>query len=95
MKKCSSSIWHWDLNIQPSERDPPPKTTRPGLPPMLKIVSTNVPLGSGFGSSRKAVTSDVKGRRFESRHGRILKLYTLNCIAKMKVKKKVLCTETP
>ena len=30
---CPSSIWRWDLNPQPSELEPPPITTRPGLPP--------------------------------------------------------------
>ena len=29
-EKCPSSIWHWDSNSQP-----PPLTTRPGLPPKL------------------------------------------------------------
>ena len=28
---CPSSTWHWDSNPQPSERESPPKTTRPGL----------------------------------------------------------------
>ena len=30
---CPSSLWRWDLNPQPSEREFPPITTRPGLPP--------------------------------------------------------------
>ena len=30
-----SSIWRRDLNPQPLEREPPPITTRPGLPPIL------------------------------------------------------------
>ena len=35
VKKCPSIIWHWDLNPRPSERDSPPITTTPGLPPKL------------------------------------------------------------
>ena len=31
---CPSSIWHRDLNPQPSERESPPITTRPGLQPI-------------------------------------------------------------
>ena len=34
VKKCSSSIWHWDLNPRSSERESPPITARPGLPPI-------------------------------------------------------------
>ena len=34
VKKCPSSIRCWDLNPQPSERESPPITTRPGLRPM-------------------------------------------------------------
>ena len=30
---CPSSIRHWDSNPRPSERESPPITTRPGLPP--------------------------------------------------------------
>ena len=33
VKKCPSSIWHQDSNPRPSERESPPITTRPGLPP--------------------------------------------------------------
>ena len=33
VKKCPSSIWCRDSNSQPSEREYPPITTRPGLPP--------------------------------------------------------------
>ena len=29
---CPSSIWHRDSNSRPSEYEPPPITTRPGLP---------------------------------------------------------------
>ena len=32
MEKCPSSIWCQDLNTQPSEHEPPPITTRLGLP---------------------------------------------------------------
>ena len=31
-EKCPSSIWHWDSNPRPSERESPPITPRPGLP---------------------------------------------------------------
>ena len=34
VKKSPSSIWHWDSNPRPSERESPPITTRPGLPPL-------------------------------------------------------------
>ena len=34
LKKCPSSTWHWDLNPRPQDRESPPITTRPGLPPM-------------------------------------------------------------
>ena len=33
VKKCPSSIRHWDSNSQPSDYDSPPSTTRPGLAP--------------------------------------------------------------
>ena len=33
MKKCPSSIQIWDLKPQLLERESPPITTRPGLPP--------------------------------------------------------------
>ena len=32
VKKCPSSIWCWYSNSQPLEHEPPPITTRPGLP---------------------------------------------------------------
>ena len=32
---CPSSIQHRDSNQRPSEHEPPPITTRPGLPPTL------------------------------------------------------------
>ena len=32
VKKCPSSIRHWDSNPRPSECESPPITTRPGLP---------------------------------------------------------------
>ena len=33
VKKCPSSIRRWDSNTQPSDYEPPPLTTRPGLSP--------------------------------------------------------------
>ena len=33
VKICPSSIRYWDSNPQPSGHEPPPITTRPGLPP--------------------------------------------------------------
>ena len=33
VKKCPSSIRHWDSNSQPSINESLPLTTRPGLPP--------------------------------------------------------------
>ena len=33
VKKYPSSIWHRDLNSQPSDYESPPLTFRPGLPP--------------------------------------------------------------
>ena len=34
-EKCPSSIRCRDSNLQPLEHEPPPVTTRPGLPPLL------------------------------------------------------------
>ena len=34
VKKCPSSIRCWDSNSRPLEHEPPPITTRPGLPPV-------------------------------------------------------------
>ena len=39
MEKCPSSIWCQDLNTQPSEHEPPPITTRLGLP--LKLLPSS------------------------------------------------------
>ena len=36
-KKCPSSIQRQDSNSQPSDYKSPPLTTRPGLPPLLKL----------------------------------------------------------
>ena len=36
VKKCPSSIWHWDSNPRHSERESSPITTRPGFPPQTK-----------------------------------------------------------
>ena len=38
VKKCPSSIWPWDSNPQPLEHESPPITTRPGLPPVQRII---------------------------------------------------------
>ena len=38
-EKCPSSIWCRDLNLQPSERESLPITTRPGLPPNFTTVA--------------------------------------------------------
>ena len=38
MWKCPSGILHWDSNSQPSDYEPPPLTTRPGLPPHCSYV---------------------------------------------------------
>ena len=38
VKKFPSSIQCWDLNLQSSERESPPITTRPGLP--LNLIVT-------------------------------------------------------
>ena len=47
-------------------------------------------LGSGCGSVGRAITSDTRGPRFESRHRQNLywTLFTANCIEKTKIKKK-------
>ena len=37
VKKCPSSIRCWDSNSRPLEHEPPPITTRPGLPPGTSI----------------------------------------------------------
>ena len=39
VKKCPSSIRCRDSNSRPLEHEPPPITTRPGLPPRLKLVT--------------------------------------------------------
>ena len=36
---CPSSIWRRDSNPRPSEREPPPITTRPGLPPTNRYLN--------------------------------------------------------
>ena len=38
-EQCPYSIWHRDLNSQPSDYQPPPLTTRPGLLPNFTFVS--------------------------------------------------------
>ena len=35
---CPSSKWHWDSNPRPFERQSPPITTRPGLPPSIQLI---------------------------------------------------------
>ena len=35
VKKCPSSIRHWDSNLQPSDYESPPLTTRPVLPVIM------------------------------------------------------------
>ena len=49
-------------------------------------------LGSGRGSVGRAVASDARGPRFESSHRQTfishIYLHTVNCIEKMKIKKK-------
>ena len=35
VKKCPSSIRHWDSNSRPLEHESPPITTKPGLPPKM------------------------------------------------------------
>ena len=45
VKKCPSSIRYRDLNPWPSERESPPITTRPGLPP-IDSVKLHSPLSS-------------------------------------------------
>ena len=37
-EKCPSSIQCWDLNPRPSEHEPLPITTRPGLLPLAKLI---------------------------------------------------------
>ena len=60
--------------------------------PILFFNLKNVCLGSGCGSVGRAVTSDTRGRRFESSHWQKLinfeHLYTVNCIEKAKLTKK-------
>ena len=40
VKKCPSSIRCWDSNSRPLEHESPPITTRPGLPPHNRIISS-------------------------------------------------------
>ena len=42
VKKCPSSIWYRDFNPQISEREFPPITTRPGLPPLRANMFTRL-----------------------------------------------------
>ena len=37
VKRCPYSIWCWDSNPRPLERESPPITTKPGLPPQIKV----------------------------------------------------------
>ena len=52
----------------------------------------NTSTGSGCGSVGRAVASDTRGSRFESSHWQTfisdIYLFTVNCIEKMKIKKK-------
>ena len=41
-EKCPSRIWCQDLNPQPSECEPLPITTRPGLPPLFFCLSVSL-----------------------------------------------------
>ena len=34
---CTTSIWCWDLNPQPLIHESSPITTRPGLPPLIRL----------------------------------------------------------
>ena len=36
LKKCPSSIWHWDLNSQPTDYKSPPLTTKGSRPNIIK-----------------------------------------------------------
>ena len=42
VKKCPSSIRRWDSNPRPLERESPPITTRPGLPPEINKLDQEV-----------------------------------------------------
>ena len=37
VKKCPSSLRRRDSNPRPLDREPPPITTRPGLPPLILL----------------------------------------------------------
>ena len=39
VNKCPSSIRRWESNPRPLERESPPITTRPGLPPSAQDVT--------------------------------------------------------
>ena len=54
------------------------------------VVAKKVSWGSGCGSVGKAVDSDTRGPRFESRHFQSFYwiLFTVNCIEKTKIQKK-------
>ena len=68
---CPSSIWRRDSNLRPSERESPPITTRPGLPPkanpavhrlLLKRASLTYLL------EQKMLISNGSGSRFTDFH---------------------------
>ena len=40
-EKCAFSIWCWDSNAQPLERESPPITARPGLPPINQKLTSS------------------------------------------------------
>ena len=54
---CPSRIRHWDLNPQPLEREYPPITTRPGLPPSMQILLLELRIGSLTLSAKDIVYS--------------------------------------
>ena len=97
------SIRQWDSNSWPHEHESPPLTTRPGLRPYVIAANGSVDvegscswlndpcaMGSGCGSAGKAVVSDNRGPRVNSRHWRSFywTLSSVSCVDKTKIKKK-------
>ena len=63
-EKCPSGIRHWDSNSQPSDYESHPLTTRPGLPPTIITVYSEIFL-TGLGNFKYRL------RLFTFRQGRI------------------------
>ena len=73
MGKCTFRTPYLDLNLQPSEHEPPPITTRPGLPPKSSHRFITAKKGGSFRYSKLV-------ERFSSRVFRCWVYYTVRGI---------------